>query len=142
MPPTRRKAKQRKVATTASRVKQIKSLSQWDAALEKAGSKKIVVVQFSQTSMWACKQLRPIFSRYSVLSSFKKALFIEVDVDEASVRFLLSHCRSVACTCGQAHRLHISFFIHLQDVATHANIKRIPTYQCYFEGVLVDVRRL
>jgi hypothetical protein len=42
--------------------------------------------------MWACKQLRPIFSRYSALSSFKKALFIEVDVDEASVRFLSSHC--------------------------------------------------
>jgi len=96
MPPTRRKAKQRKVTATASRVKQIKTISQWNAALEKAGSKKIVVVQFSQTSMWACKQLRPIFSRYSALSSFKKALFIEVDVDEASVRLKTSNCGTVA----------------------------------------------
>ena len=109
MPPTRRKAKQRKVTTTASRVKQIKSLSQWDAALEKAGSKKIVVVQFSQTSMWACKQLRPIFSRYSALSSFKKALFIEVDVDEASVRFSASHCGYNAFDYCQAQSLKLLF---------------------------------
>ena len=29
---------------------------------------------------------------------------------------------------------------HVQDVGSAADVKRIPTYQCYFDGQLVDVR--
>jgi hypothetical protein len=33
-----------------------------------------------------------------------------------------------------------SCFCHVQDVGSAAEVKRIPTYQCYFDGELVDVR--
>lgn len=33
-----------------------------------------------------------------------------------------------------------SSICHVQDVGSAADVKRIPTYQCYFDGQLVDVR--
>ena len=48
--------------------------------------KKVVIVQFHQASVWACKQLRPIYARYSALPAFKNGIFIDVDVDENEVR--------------------------------------------------------
>ncbi|KAI8112231.1 hypothetical protein M9434_003555 [Picochlorum sp. BPE23] len=109
MPPRRRKPTQtRKTAAPKTRCRSITSISQFKAALEKGGTKKVVFVQFYQTSMWACKQLRPIFSRYSALPSFKNGIFVEVDTDEYG------------------------------DIANEAGIKRVPTYQCYFDGTLVD----
>jgi hypothetical protein len=86
MPPRRKTTQRRTAASTKSRVRAIKSLDQFHAALEKGGTKKIVIAQFFQTSMWACKQLRPIFTRYSVLPAFKNAIFIEIDIDDNEVR--------------------------------------------------------
>lgn len=84
MPP-RRKPRQRKNVAPASRVRNIKSIEQWENALEKAGTKRIVIAQFFQARVWTCQQLRPMFSRYSALPSFRKAIFLEIDVDEHSV---------------------------------------------------------
>jgi thioredoxin-like negative regulator of GroEL len=78
--------------------------------LEKGRAKnKVVIVQFFQDSSWPCKQLRPIFKRYSGLPGFKsKAIFVEVDMD------------------------------HGLDVARHADVTKVPSYQCYHDGKLVD----
>lgn len=90
MPPRRRKPTQtRKTAAPKTRCRSITSISQFNAALEKGGTKKVVFVQFYQTSMWACKQLRPIFSRYSALPSFKNGIFVEIDTDEYGVRVFM-----------------------------------------------------
>jgi thiol-disulfide isomerase/thioredoxin len=70
---------------------------------------KVLIVQFWQESNWPCKQLRPIFKRYSGLPGFKsKALFVEVDMDAA------------------------------RDVVAYADVTKVPTYQCYYDGELVD----
>ena len=69
----------------------------------------MLIVQFWQESSWPCKQLRPIFKRYSGLPGFKsKALFVEVDMDAA------------------------------RDVVAYAEVTKVPTYQCYHNGALVD----
>ncbi len=69
----------------------------------------MLIVQFWQESNWPCKQLRPIFKRYSGLPGFKsKALFVEVDMDAA------------------------------RDVVAYADVTKVPTYQCYYDGELVD----
>ena len=70
---------------------------------------KVLIVQFWQESSWPCKQLRPIFKRYSGLPGFKsKALFVEVDMDTA------------------------------RDVVAYTDVTKVPTYQCYYGGQLVD----
>jgi thioredoxin-like negative regulator of GroEL len=111
MPPRRRTAPQRRGASQPkSYVYSIGSVSQLNAALEKGRAKhKVVIVQFYQESSWACKQLRPIFRRYSGLPGFRaKALFVEVDMDNS------------------------------RDVVREADVTKVPTYQCYYEGELVD----
>lgn len=86
MPPRRRTTQRRSTSSSKSRVHAIKSLDQFNAALAKGGAKKVVIVQFHQASVWACKQLRPIYARYSALPAFKNGIFIEVDIDENEVR--------------------------------------------------------
>ena len=86
MPPRRRTAQRRTTSSSKSRVRTIKSLDQFHSALAKGGVKKVVIVQFHQASVWACKQLRPIYARYSALPAFKNGIFIDVDVDENEVR--------------------------------------------------------
>lgn len=85
MPPRRRTTQRRSTSSSKSRVRAIKSLDQFDAALERGGMKKVVIVQFHQASVWACKQLRPIYARYSALPAFKNGIFTEVDMDENEV---------------------------------------------------------
>jgi len=92
MPP-RRRAPKNKAASATSRVHKIKSREQWDAMLKKAGSKRLVVVQFYQTHVWTCKQMRPYFVKSSTHPKFRKAIFAEVDVDEQEVsRYICKIC--------------------------------------------------
>jgi len=110
MPPRRRSGPQRRNTSHHTYVYTISSVSQFQAALEKGQEKdKVVIVQFWQESNWQCKQLRPIFKNYSGLPGFKsKALFLDVNMDEA------------------------------RDLVRYADVTKVPTYQCYYKGELVD----
>ena len=109
MPPRRRSAPQRRSTSLNTYDYAISSEAQFEAALAKGQAKnKLVVVQFWQESSWPCKQLRPIYKRYSGLPGFKRALFLDVDMDEA------------------------------RDVVSRAEVTKVPTYQAYFGGELVD----
>ena len=96
--------------------------------MKKAGKSRLVFVQFYQAHVWTCKQMRPYFVRASIQPKFRSAIFAEVDVDESEVRcddcmlvYPFIHSPSPPVT-------------HPQDLARNAGIKKVPAYQCYFEG--------
>ncbi|KFM24218.1 Thioredoxin [Auxenochlorella protothecoides] len=75
--------------------------------LEKAGDR-LVIVQYYQSTVLVCKQMRLYFTRLSGQPNFQKVIFAEVDVEE------------------------------LQKLALEAGLDRIPTYICYIRGEPVD----
>lgn len=105
MPP-RRRARPLK-GGPAGRVHHISSTDQWASMLEKAGDR-LVIVQYYQSTVLVCKQMRLYFTRLSGQPNFQKVIFAEVDVEE------------------------------LQKLALEAGLDRIPTYICYIRGEPVD----
>lgn len=59
--------------------------------MQKAGHKKLVFVQFYQSHVWTCKQMRPFFVKFSIQPKFRGAIFAEIDVDEMEVRNAYGH---------------------------------------------------
>ncbi|KAM4612241.1 thioredoxin b [Polymixia lowei] len=69
---------------------------------------KLVVVDFTATWCGPCKQISPHYQAMSEKSENKNVVFLKVDVDEA------------------------------QDVASHCDIKCMPTFMFYKNGQKVD----
>ncbi|XP_029932595.1 thioredoxin b [Myripristis murdjan] len=76
-------------------------------ATVKDAGDKLVVVDFTATWCGPCKQIAPLYKELSEKPENKNVIFLKVDVDEA------------------------------QDVATHCNIKCMPTFHFYKNGVKV-----
>ena len=85
MAPMRRRRPANKAAAATSRVRKITSKEHLDSIMQKSGDSRIVVVQYFQAALWQCKQMRPFFSRHSANPKFRRAIFVEVDVDDHEV---------------------------------------------------------
>ncbi|XP_056156473.1 thioredoxin [Lampris incognitus] len=70
-------------------IPEIEDLESFNAALEEAGDK-LVVVDFTAAWCGPCQQIGPIFLAMSKKPENKNVIFLKVDVDEA--QDVASHC--------------------------------------------------
>ncbi|RLV97030.1 hypothetical protein DV515_00012182 [Chloebia gouldiae] len=90
-------------------VKIVGSLVEFETVLKSAGEK-LIVVDFSATWCGPCKMIKPFFHMpvltpdKSLSEKYSDVIFIEIDVDDA------------------------------QDVASHCDVKCMPTFQFYKNG--------
>ncbi|XP_030327049.1 thioredoxin isoform X2 [Strigops habroptila] len=68
-------------------VKSVGSLSEFEAELQSAGEK-LIVVDFSATWCGPCKMIKPFF--HSLCEKYGDVVFIEIDVDDA--QDVAAHC--------------------------------------------------
>ena len=88
-------------------VRQLQERSDFDAALQDAGSK-LLVVDFTATWCGPCKMIGPRFEAMSTSGEFPHVIFVKVDVDEN---------QETAALCGVRAMPTFQFFRHGHKIA-------------------------